>query len=121
MKVIQCVISRTNAVIGQTAALLQNDFPGRAFLVEDVITNTVLSLIRVRAFGSDATDLINQQITNVAASFSCQNLALGLAIDFPEVSRHLLKRFDPVCQKPALVIRKNDQLGMVKAGDLFRL
>lgn len=121
MKVVQGVISRTDAVVGQTGAMLQDDFPGRPLFVEYIVANIVLSFIRVGAFRGDAADFVDQQISQVLAFIPSQNLALGLAFDFPELSRHLLKRLDPVFQKSALVIRKDHQLGMVKFGYLFWL
>ena len=50
MKIIQGVVSRADAVVGQAGTLLQNNFPGPVFFVEDIVADAVLPLVGVSAF-----------------------------------------------------------------------
>lgn len=121
MKVIQGVIPRADAVIGQTGTLFQNNFPGPAILAEDIIADTVLPFIGVGAFGSDTADFIDKHVTHILAFLSGQNLALGSALHFAEFRHHLPVSFDAVFQKRAFVIGKDDQFRAIMVSNLFRL
>jgi hypothetical protein len=67
VEIVQGIVLRIDTVIGQTGTMLKSYFPLGTFFDKRVTANTVLALICVIRFGSDAIDFVSQHITDITS------------------------------------------------------